>query len=94
MQRGDERRFRDDGPRRRVSDPERLEDAGTPRPVRHARDEHCDVLVVGTHGRTGIPRLVLGSVADRVARQSSPCPVLVVHDHSVLEKEEVEKEIA
>jgi len=61
--------------------------------VRHAREEHCDLVVVGTHGRTGIPRLVLGSVAERVARQS-PCPVLVVHDRSALEKEEVAEEIS
>jgi nucleotide-binding universal stress UspA family protein len=60
--------------------------------VRHAREERCNLLVIGTHGRTGIPRLVLGSVAERVARQS-PCPVLLVHNHSVLEKEEVADEI-
>jgi nucleotide-binding universal stress UspA family protein len=60
--------------------------------VRHARDERCDLLVIGTHGRTGVARLVLGSVAEHVARQS-PCPVLVVHDHGVLEKEEVAEEI-
>jgi nucleotide-binding universal stress UspA family protein len=61
--------------------------------VRHARDERCDLLVVGTHGRTGVARLFLGSVAERVVRQSS-CPVLVVHDHGVLEREEVAREIA
>lgn len=54
--------------------------------LRHAREEGCDLLVIGTHGRTGISRLVLGSVAARVARES-PCPVLVVRDHSSLEKE-------
>jgi universal stress protein A len=53
--------------------------------LRHARDERCDLLVVGTHGRTGLPRLVLGSVAERVARQA-PCQVLVVHDHLAIEK--------
>jgi nucleotide-binding universal stress UspA family protein len=52
--------------------------------VRHAREERCDLLVLGTHGRTGMSRLVLGSVAEQVARRS-PCPVLVVHDHEVLE---------
>jgi universal stress protein A len=61
--------------------------------VRYAREEHCDLLVVGTHGRTGIRRLVLGSVAERVVRESE-CPVLVVHDHRVLEKEEAAEEIA
>lgn len=61
--------------------------------MRHAREERCDLVVVGTHGRTGIPRLVLGSVAERVAR-GSPCPVLIVHDGRVLEKEEIAEEIA
>jgi nucleotide-binding universal stress UspA family protein len=42
-----------------------------------ATQEAADVLVVGTHGRTGIERLVLGSVADRMVRQAG-CPVLTV----------------
>lgn len=61
--------------------------------LRHARDERCDVVVVGTHGRTGIARVVLGSVAERVARQA-PCAVLVIHDHGLREKEEVAEEAA
>lgn len=36
-----------------------------------------DVIVMGTHGRTGIKQVLLGSVAERVARYSS-CPVLLV----------------
>ena len=59
--------------------------------LRHAREEHSDLLVVGTHGRSGVARLVLGSVAERVARQS-PCPVLVAHDHAALEKHDVADE--
>jgi nucleotide-binding universal stress UspA family protein len=42
-----------------------------------AREEMADLVVLGTHGRTGVERLVLGSVADRVVRQAS-CPVLTV----------------
>lgn len=61
--------------------------------VEYAREQRHDLIVVGTHGRTGIPHLVLGSVAERVVRQS-PCPVLVVHDHGALEKEQVAEEIA
>jgi universal stress protein A len=61
--------------------------------VRHAIEQRCDLVVVGTHGRRGIPHLLLGSVAERVVRLS-PCPVLVVHDHGVLEKVEVAEEIA
>ena len=45
--------------------------------VRLARQGNHDLVVVGTHGRTGFRRLVLGSVAERVVREA-PCPVLVV----------------
>ena len=45
--------------------------------VRHARAGGFDLLVVGTHGRTGIRHLVLGSVAERVIREAH-CAVLVV----------------
>jgi nucleotide-binding universal stress UspA family protein len=37
----------------------------------------ADIVVIGTHGRTGIGHLLLGSVAERVLRRA-PCPVLVV----------------
>jgi len=42
-----------------------------------ARGQKADVIIMGTHGRRGYDRLVLGSVADRVMR-NAPCPVLVV----------------
>jgi nucleotide-binding universal stress UspA family protein len=42
-----------------------------------AEAEGADMAVVGTHGRAGIDRLLLGSVAERVVRLAS-CPVLVV----------------
>jgi nucleotide-binding universal stress UspA family protein len=42
-----------------------------------AGESGADLVVVGTHGRTGLPRLLLGSVADRVLRQAE-CPVLTV----------------
>ncbi len=45
--------------------------------VRWAREHGPDLLVLGTHGRTGIRRFILGSVAERVLREA-PCPVLVV----------------
>ncbi len=41
------------------------------------RDLGIDLIIMGTHGRTGVKRLVLGSVAEAVAR-SVPCPVLLV----------------
>jgi len=42
-----------------------------------ARELHADLIVTGTHGRTGLRRMWVGSVAERVTRQSSE-PVLVV----------------
>ena len=42
-----------------------------------ARDERADLIVIGTHGRGGMDRVLLGSVADRVVRLA-PCPVLTV----------------
>jgi nucleotide-binding universal stress UspA family protein len=45
--------------------------------VRVARARRVDVIVMGTHGRTGIGRVFLGSVAARVLAQA-PCPVLSV----------------
>ncbi len=45
--------------------------------VETARLEKADLLVVGSHGRTGLPKLVLGSVASHVVAHA-PCDVLVV----------------
>jgi nucleotide-binding universal stress UspA family protein len=41
-----------------------------------AEETACDLIVVGTHGRTGLSRVLMGSVAENVLR-SAPCPVLV-----------------
>jgi universal stress protein A len=45
--------------------------------VEYAKEVHADVIVVGTHGRSGMSRLLMGSVAEHVVR-TAPCPVLVV----------------
>jgi nucleotide-binding universal stress UspA family protein len=45
--------------------------------VRLAHALRCDLIVMGTHGRTGLGRLLNGSVAEEVLRQA-PCPVLAV----------------
>jgi nucleotide-binding universal stress UspA family protein len=45
--------------------------------LRVAREEKCDLIVLPTHGRTGLSRLLMGSVAEQVLRRA-PCPVLTV----------------
>lgn len=45
--------------------------------VAAAQQENCDLIVMGTHGHTGLDRLLLGSVAERVAHRAS-CAVLLV----------------
>lgn len=45
--------------------------------LRFARDGACDLIVMGTHGRTGLRHALLGSVAEKVVRKS-PCPVLTI----------------
>ena len=45
--------------------------------VRTAEEEHADMIVMGTHGRSGLNRALLGSVAERVIRLA-PCPVLTM----------------
>ncbi len=58
---------------------------GSPREliVAVAKDKGADLIVVGTHGYTGMKRFVLGSIAEGVVRTAS-CPVLVVRDEEVL----------
>jgi len=45
--------------------------------VRYATDAGIDLIVMGTHGRTGLEKLLMGSVAEKVMREA-PCSVLVV----------------
>ncbi|WP_045221475.1 universal stress protein [Desulfonatronum thioautotrophicum] len=42
-----------------------------------AKEEQADMIIVGTHGRKGVDRLLFGSVAEKVLRQA-PCPVVAV----------------
>jgi nucleotide-binding universal stress UspA family protein len=46
-----------------------------------ADDGEFDLIVMGTHGRTGLKRVILGSVAEKVARRAS-CPVLTIRQSS------------
>lgn len=45
--------------------------------IEFAKNNNVDLIVISTHGRTGVKHLLLGSVAEQVVRQS-PCPVTVV----------------
>jgi nucleotide-binding universal stress UspA family protein len=45
--------------------------------LQYAKSANMDLIVMGTHGRTGLGRFVLGSVAEAVVR-TAPCPVLTV----------------
>ncbi len=47
--------------------------------VNYARDSGVDLIVIATHGRTGLKHVLFGSVAEKVVRQA-PCPVLVVKE--------------
>jgi nucleotide-binding universal stress UspA family protein len=49
--------------------------------VKVAQEERADMIVMGTHGRSGLNRALLGSVAERVIRLA-PCPVLTVRQTS------------
>jgi len=45
--------------------------------VQYSGEEQIDLIVVGTHGRTGLSHMLMGSVAEKVVRMST-CPVLTV----------------
>jgi len=46
--------------------------------LKKIKEENIDLVVMGTSGKRGIDRFLLGSVAEKVVK-SSPCPVLVIH---------------
>ena len=48
--------------------------------VNWANDNSVDVIVISTHGRSGLPRMILGSVTEKVLRKSR-CPVLAIPCH-------------
>jgi len=54
-----------------------LEGVADERIARAARSKKADLIVIGTHGRTGLAKFFLGSVASRVVA-AAPCPVLTV----------------
>jgi len=46
--------------------------------IKFAKENGIDMIVLGTHGRTGLEHVIFGSTAEKVVR-SAPCPVLTVH---------------
>jgi nucleotide-binding universal stress UspA family protein len=61
--------------------------------VEAAREMGADLIVVGTHGRTGLNRLLIGSVAERIVR-TAPCPVLTIRDPVCGQEEAVRERAA
>ncbi len=51
--------------------------------INFARDEHFDLIVMASHGRTGLKRVLMGSVAEKIVRRSS-VPVLIVKPQDIL----------
>jgi universal stress protein A len=49
--------------------------------VRYAAEHQVDLIVLATHGRTGLSHVLLGSVAEQIVREA-PCPVLTIRDRS------------
>lgn len=45
----------------------------------YASEQAIDLIVIATHGRTGLAHVLLGSVAERIVREA-PCPVLTIRD--------------
>lgn len=45
--------------------------------IKASKEHKIDLIVIGTHGRTGISHAIMGSVAEKVVRKA-PCPVLTI----------------
>ncbi|MBN8587985.1 MAG: universal stress protein [Rhodothermia bacterium] len=60
--------------------------------IRYANEMEIDLVVMGTHGRKGISRLLMGSVAEKVVREAN-CPVLTVRPNTHLVKPELIRQI-
>jgi nucleotide-binding universal stress UspA family protein len=75
--------FTDEAKKRGISVRSARTEPGAPayRVTEIAREGGYDLIVVGTHGRTGLTRVLLGSVAENVVRHA-PCPVLAVRTRS------------
>jgi nucleotide-binding universal stress UspA family protein len=47
--------------------------------VSYALDQRIELIIIATHGRTGLSHVLLGSVAERIVREA-PCPVLTIRE--------------
>ncbi len=56
-------------------------------------DPKIDLVVMATHGRGGVARLVMGSVADKIIR-AAPCPVLTLREHPLTASTQIETGVA
>lgn len=63
----------------RLKDVEKMVVRGVPfvEIIKTAKEKGVDLIVIGTHGRTGIDHMLFGSTAEKVVRKA-PCPVLTV----------------
>jgi len=50
--------------------------------IKFAKEAEIDLIVLGTHGRTGLTHMLIGSVAEKVVRKA-PCPVLTIRPDNV-----------
>jgi nucleotide-binding universal stress UspA family protein len=57
--------------------------------VERAQADKVDLIVISTHGRTGLLHMLLGSVTERVVR-TAPCPVVSIHPSQVATTEKKE----
>jgi universal stress protein A len=67
-------------------------DAG-PEILRIADAEHADLIVIATHGRTGLRRLAFGSVTEKIVRKAD-CPVLVLRKNAAAESADADTKAA
>ena len=57
--------------------------------IRYAKEHELDMIVMSTHGHSGLSHFLLGSVTERVVRKS-PCPVLTVKSKQLTEYDEAD----
>lgn len=53
--------------------------------IKYAKDEKADLIIIGTHGRKGLDKMWLGSVAERVIKRA-PCPTLTWNPYKATNK--------